>query len=299
MLRTVHLLGALSKVCPDPVELDADDVRVLFSGLEANFPGFKDTLRESDRFALALKRGDELTYMRQEDLGWRFGAADELYLATDERGSGAEVAVIVAAYAGAVGTTAYAVAYAVTYIAVNIAIAYALGRISMALADQPTSSGNSVDENRSYLFDQPVNLEGQGHPVPLLYGRFKCGSIVISAEVTSEKSAIPIGDGVQIEHTETRTGNVFDNDVDGSLLTLTRFEVDGTPYAPGVTRSTPTYNLTINSSGTYTLVGKGAGEASFQAIYYATVNLTDQVVSSVLNGSLYINPTGYWESTGP
>ena len=50
-----------------------------------------------------------------------------------------------------------------------------------------TPENNEVADNRaSYIFNGAVNLTAQGNPVPLLYGRMRVGSVVVSAGLSVE-----------------------------------------------------------------------------------------------------------------
>lgn len=46
--------------------------------------------------------------------------------------------------------------------------------------------GKSVDDKKSFIFTGPENVSTQGIPVPLVYGRFKVGSVVVSRSLTVE-----------------------------------------------------------------------------------------------------------------
>ena len=53
--------------------------------------------------------------------------------------------------------------------------------------DSFTPENNEVADNRaSYIFNGAVNLTAQGNPVPLLYGRMRVGSVVVSAGLSVE-----------------------------------------------------------------------------------------------------------------
>ena len=53
--------------------------------------------------------------------------------------------------------------------------------------DSFTSESNEIADNRaSYIYNGAVNLTAQGNPVPILYGRMKTGSVVISAGLSVE-----------------------------------------------------------------------------------------------------------------
>ena len=53
--------------------------------------------------------------------------------------------------------------------------------------DSFTPENNEIADNRaSYIFNGAVNLTAQGNPVPLLYGRMRAGSVVVSAGLSTE-----------------------------------------------------------------------------------------------------------------
>lgn len=59
-----------------------------------------------------------------------------------------------------------------------------LGGIIQLLTPVPKKQSAGDKEDPNYSFNGPVNTTAQGHPVPLLYGRMKVGSAVISAGIT-------------------------------------------------------------------------------------------------------------------
>lgn len=73
---------------------------------------------------------------------------------------------------------------------VNIGVSVGLGGVAQMLAPSPTSNYDdreSPDQRPSFLFDGPVNTSTQGLPVPVVYGRIKTGSVVVSAGMTAEE----------------------------------------------------------------------------------------------------------------
>lgn len=301
MLRKITLHGPLAATYGEQtIELDADDFPTLLRGLDCAYPNFLIELRKHPQMAVALKKGEDVSFITPENMGWSFGSKDEILVTTSEQGSGAEIAAAVASWAS--GASSFAAAtgwsafvYAAAYVATTIAIAYAVGRIAQSLADTPESDGASADERRSALFDQAVNLQGQGHPVPLLYGRFKCGSVVISAGVRTTKNAIAFGDAIVVEYLSTVTGNLFSNDIDGSTLTLQSWTLNGVSRTPGQTYTTTGLSFTLNSNGSFTAVSDGAAYTNVTGTYTATSssgNTTDTTfkVEVVEKPSDYNNP---------
>lgn len=66
----------------------------------------------------------------------------------------------------------------------SMGAAMAAGGIVQMLSPQPKFGGAKESSNQpSYVFNGAVNTEAQGHPVPLLYGRMRVGSAVISAGI--------------------------------------------------------------------------------------------------------------------
>jgi predicted phage tail protein len=50
-----------------------------------------------------------------------------------------------------------------------------------------TSTKAGQDANASYLFSGPVNASKQGSAKPLVFGRFVCGSVVVSSDLSAER----------------------------------------------------------------------------------------------------------------
>ena len=295
MIRTIHLHGQLAKkYSEEPIHLDVDDFIELMNGLECVLPGFRRELRKSSQMAVALKSNEGVRFIDENSLGSSFGFDTEIHIATDESGSGAEIATAIVSYMGWTSTAAYIA----TYIAVTIAIAYVAGAVAQSLAEKPDTSKREGQERTSALFDQAVNLQGQGHPVPLLYGRFKCGSVVISSDVRTEKNAIATDDTIQVTSGETATGNIFSNDIDGGTLVLTNFVVAGVTRNPGETyTASGQYTVTIGSNGAYTITTTAPFIGDINVTYTASSSTTPtasaRLVAQVTSRDEYYTGGGY------
>lgn len=90
------------------------------------------------------------------------------------------------------GTTAFSIAgFGVTFSQIaGFGASMILGGISQLLSPSPKTNGGGAlsgqPTNASFLFSGPVNVTSQGSPVPLVYGRFICGSVVISSAIATE-----------------------------------------------------------------------------------------------------------------
>jgi predicted phage tail protein len=67
-----------------------------------------------------------------------------------------------------------------------------VGGIMQLLAPHPKgkSTGDKADLTPSYAFNGSVNTMAQGYPVPLLYGKMKSGSAVISAGIFAQDNFV-------------------------------------------------------------------------------------------------------------
>ncbi len=287
MLRQVTLHGPLAdRFGSGPISLNVDDVHSLMSGLNCAYPGFRRELVKHPRMAVALKDDQGVSFVSEETLGWSFGNKNEIHLATGEEGSGTGAEYIAAQFAAQFTGTAATVAYAAAYVVTAVVLAYSMYSIAQSLADQP-EPGKDGKEELSGLFDQAVNLEGQGHPIPLVYGLFKVGSVVISSDVVSEKNAIGVDDSYSALTGETITGNLLDNDLDGQTLTISEFTFIGTSafgvltpvgsaHAPGTTVSSgsPSYSFTVNADGSFSITSAVAltFHIGYKAVSSTTAN---------------------------
>lgn len=60
------------------------------------------------------------------------------------------------------------------------------GGVAQMLATTPSSSDGSLNnksDTANYAFSGPVNTSAQGAPIPILYGRLRVGSVVVSAGI--------------------------------------------------------------------------------------------------------------------
>ena len=73
--------------------------------------------------------------------------------------------------------------------------AFAFAGVAQLLT--PTPKGPDIaslerpEERPSFLMNSPVNVASQGNPVPIIGGRVRCGSVVASMGISTERIAIP------------------------------------------------------------------------------------------------------------
>lgn len=90
----------------------------------------------------------------------------------------------------------------------NMGLAMVIGGVVQLLMPIPKNKTKEMKEDPNYSFNGPVNTTAQGHPVPLLYGRLKTGSAVISAGISlKDEVVIPTGSS---GGTTTGGGSIWD-----------------------------------------------------------------------------------------
>jgi predicted phage tail protein len=70
----------------------------------------------------------------------------------------------------------------------------ALSGISLLIAPAPPGvDPNEREDDSSTLFNSTANVAAQGHPVPIIYGLCKVGSVVVSAGYDTDQIKLPPG----------------------------------------------------------------------------------------------------------
>jgi predicted phage tail protein len=186
-LKTIHLHGSL-KEFGDTFELNVTNTAMATRALIANL---------GDKFEHAIRKGrfhvvlGDLDVEKPHDIG-----EDELLLGTSKKdihiipyveGSSGVLRVIVGVVLIVAGL------YFHQSWLVNMGASMALSGVAAMLTPTPKSTQSSnVAQNPSFIFNGAVNTVAQGGPIPLVYGRFRTGSVVISSGL--ETAELPTAD---------------------------------------------------------------------------------------------------------
>lgn len=213
-MNTIHLHGAL-RAFGGPFTLDVRTPAEAVRALCHLRPGFEHALR---RGTFRVIRGPRRKgqHLDQSELGINLAGA--LHLVPVPRGAknqgGAKVVIGVALIAvaavltfgaggfaggaaatggllGLSGATATTVGGLVINTAFGLGLSLTLTGVSTLLSPQPKSrTNNETEQERSYLFGGAQNTTEQGVAVPLIFGRIRTGSVVISASLEAD-SPVP------------------------------------------------------------------------------------------------------------
>lgn len=215
MLRTVVLHGALAQFGAS-FDLDVKSPVEAIRALIVQIRGFRQALREGHYRVLKAKTEHLPEDLSLEELKLRLGRNNEIHIVPVIEGSSsgwgkilAGVAIIglaIAApyalgFAGGIGAVGGALGTVVPGTAIlgfsgitfggiaGLGAAIALGGVAQMLSPAPTQAGGSasVDTKASFLFGSADNVTQQGGPVPLVFGEFVVGSVVISVGLSTEE----------------------------------------------------------------------------------------------------------------
>lgn len=221
MMRTLVLHGGLKERFGSSFRVDADTFPLLMHGVNSQHPEFADTIRQG-RFK--VKANGE--YLSAEQVQMRISDKVKtihitpVIAGSDGEGKAILGAVIIAfaivasggtlaaPLAGMAGTAFTFGGAAVTWGSVamlGLAIGYA--GVSMMMAPTPAGSGSgaeSAEQRASFMFNGATNVSEQGGPVPVVYGRFRVGSTVVSVDISAED--VPPPEVVTPDPTPESTG---------------------------------------------------------------------------------------------
>lgn len=208
MLRTIVLHGALGARFGTSFDLDVRSPVEAVRALIVQIRGFRQALRDGHYRVIAARPriADSLDL---DGLQLRLGRARELHIVPVMAGSGngwgkilAGVAIIglaiAAPYAlglaGGLSATFGAVS-AIGFSGISfqtvalLGASVALAGIAQTIAPSPKLAGGRAETDRkeSFLFGSADNVTAQGVPVPLVFGEFITGSVVVSAGLSTEE----------------------------------------------------------------------------------------------------------------
>lgn len=190
----VKLYGQLKKKFGSDFEFNARDAKECIRALAVQLDNFKDELLKYD---VRLVWGDLKSNRELDEHSLSLAIADnELHIIPSAAGAGngsgkiiAGAALIGASFfvpgAGLMGISALSA----TTVGV-MGATLALTGVSQALAPQLSAdyeSQQKPDQRASFVFDGPVNRAGEGIAVPVIIGRVRTGSIVVSSGLDVEQ----------------------------------------------------------------------------------------------------------------
>jgi len=202
MLRTIHLHGRMAELFGERFELEVHNVAEVFRALGSQIKGFRTYVGQR-HFKITLRHNrkgrafgeDELTSVLGNERG-EIHVYPVAYGAKENNGlmkiiAGVLIAAVAFWAAPAAGGLGAAIGGGmmggVTYGQVAmLGLGLAMTGLSQLLSKKPEGE----KEEDSLMLSGAVNVSEQGGPVPLIYGRCRVGSTMISSGITT--ADIPI-----------------------------------------------------------------------------------------------------------
>jgi len=192
----LHLYGPLADKFGKEFEFEAESLTDCIGMLQVIFNP-AEVKKEFAKYSFGVVRGktgnkdieEQLTY---NTISLKYGEDNDYHLipiieGADAKGWIQTILGIVLIVVGAIYDNLYMV---------QLGIAMAFGGVAQLLAPSPNltdyDDNNSNINKPSYVFQGAINVTEQGATIPLCYGKFICGSIVIASELETEH--IPSGE---------------------------------------------------------------------------------------------------------
>lgn len=190
---TIRLYGKLGakfgRVHRMAVQSCAEAIRALSSQL----PGFKAFLTQSKDMGLGYGVFYGKQNLDKEQLKFPVGKGQDIRIAPFVLGhkNGGWVNIILGVVLIVVGVVMNIYAPGSGAFLIKMGVGLIVGGIVQLLTPVPKgmSSKDRPENMPSYAFNGPINTQAQGNPVPVLYGRMKVGSAVISAGINAVDQA--------------------------------------------------------------------------------------------------------------
>ncbi len=186
MIRTIQLHGSLAeKFTKEPFELDVDSPTLLLRGLSCIFPTFEQELKKNAEYQIVKVEHEKkcYSYIDIEKFGVGLGDSTEIHIAPVIEGRGLEIAAALVAK----GTAAYFIIGFAINIGVSMLMSYVAQRLSPSA--KTTGASTPAADRPSFMYNGVItNVVTPGNAKPLVYGRAKVGSYVISTGAVSERT---------------------------------------------------------------------------------------------------------------
>lgn len=188
MIRTVNLHGNLAELYGRDFRLDVASAAEAVRALCVQLRGFRQTVAKGEFQVLVGG-----AYLDEEELPMEIGPDTQIDIVpvpVGSKNSGGWIKVILGvALLGygllLGGSTGLFGIGAKTFIQMGAGLA--LSGLGLLLSPTPTlSNSEKPDDLPSYVFNGALNITEEGNCIPLCYGTFLCGSLVVSSGLSIE-----------------------------------------------------------------------------------------------------------------
>jgi predicted phage tail protein len=221
-MKTIYFHGYLREKFGKSMKFDVENPAMALSALRSQLPGWREAVRDG-KFVVIRGAFEDGYSIDQNEFGMKFGRTRSLHIVPYIEGAGGKAGMVVKIVLGVVliaaavftagaslvagaaiigpslgigGALATAVPGTFGLISAGTALLIGIGLAVTGTTGLLTPKANLTgldyqdrgpsDERNSFLFNGPVNNGTQGVPVPLVYGRMRVGSVVVSNGLATE-----------------------------------------------------------------------------------------------------------------
>ena len=282
----VKFIGEMRDLSDELVPINAGDLRDLISGVKVLFPASAKYFLPHRQMCIGVVNGDDVKWLTRDEALLQIPDCEYLIVGVDYDGSaGVDLMAIVIAYV----------------------IQWTIGRIvTLFFTDKPGTKEEQQDKD-SYLLNGPNNSTRAGEAVPLVFGRFRCGSVVISQALTSERMGTSLRDEWSFTGTGTFTGNFLSNDANNVSLTITSIDLQQHYNGAKTTHTVPLTNLALSSNRTLSVAADGSwsltrtvadNDSALYITYYCSGNTSSGTYTSQSTAVINNAPTPNYSYQG-
>lgn len=188
MLTQVILEGPFGKAFGREWELEVNSAAEALRMINANKPGvfgwIRDNIKIYDRYQVICEYENGVIEELNDDTFPLERKLKKIRFVPIVEGAGGLIQAVVGAVLIALDVFVFHTGWLT-----KLGIGMVVGGMISALSPRPSTKSKQEGAERaeSYYFNGPVNVQHQGAPVPLIYGRCLVGSQTISAKVTVDQ----------------------------------------------------------------------------------------------------------------
>lgn len=198
-MHSFKLYGKTRELFGDEFRMHVTTVHEAFRGLAQMVKGFGKHVKESE-FRIILGDRDTGILLQTEQVGSVLPVGCDVHVVPALRGANGgsigkivvgAVLVVASFYTGGLATAGYLSATAAATLGqatLAVGMSLALSGAAMLLSPQAktTAAQQQADQN-SFNFSGVQNTNAQGVAVPVVYGEFEVGSVLISAGISTQQ----------------------------------------------------------------------------------------------------------------
>lgn len=192
MLHDVYLYGKLAEKYGSKHTFDIVNAPQAARALAANFKEFFGDFKDNLYQVVIGDNLEEGTSIDENNLDFRIGTNKSVHIMPVIAGSGGRNSTgIIKTVVGVVLIVASFFAGPAGPFLMNVGLALVFSGVATLLTPTPRvqsyDARETPDRRASFLFNGPTNKGAEGTAIPIVYGRIRTGSVIVSAGIQTEQ----------------------------------------------------------------------------------------------------------------